>query len=253
MEGKTVPIPSRSKGAHRRRRLARGIARWDLDRRSCAEPTRRIATLTLTIPEGDPGAAIGRVYDFWRRVRQQWLGTRYFCWLELQRRGAVHYHAVWVNPPHLKRVNLLAWVDRAWGRGRTQVRFSDGRHGLDREIRYAEKYAKKMGKKAYQQKYDAVPRELRTFMSQRLEIPGVQLDLHRDKDIWRYVPETQTSAPGAPGMTELHPAYLSYEGTLLHEASYEIRCSILDHRRAPRVRSPRWHTPPARGPMEKPP
>jgi len=213
------------------------LARWDHDRQLCAEPTRRIATVTLTVPERDPGAAIGRVYRFWAKVRRQWLGTRYFCWLELQARGAVHYHCVWLNPPRVKRVNLLAWVDRAWGEGRTRVRFSDGRQGLEREIAYAEKYAHKMGRKAYQQRYDEVPRELRTFMSQRLEIPGPVLDQHRDRDVWAY-----HEAKVYRG--ELVDERLELVGQLEHVVPSWGRCSALDHRRARPGRPPAKRAPP---------
>jgi hypothetical protein len=216
--------PSKTKGAQRRRRLSRGLQRWDLDRQMCAEPTRRVATVTLTVAERDPEAAIGRVYDFWARVRRRWLGTRYFCWLELQARGAVHYHCVWLNPPHVKKVNLLAWVERAWGGGRTQVRFADGRGGLERELKYALEYAKKMGRKRYQQKYDGVPRQLRTFMSQRLEIPPPRLDHAIEGDVYQYHPESvyrgQRTEP-----------FLELVGRRAHHVPPGGRCEALDYRR----------------------
>lgn len=233
---------SHSKGAQRRRRLARGVARWDFDRQLCAEPTRVIATVTLTIPEKDPEAAIGRVYAFWARVRRQWLGARYFCWLELQARGAVHYHCVWLNPPHLKRNQLKAWVAKAWGAGRTQVRFAPGRDGLRRELDYALNYTKKMGRKSYQQRYDEVPRELRTFMSQRLEIPPKEVDKHLDQDVWAYRGENVVPIADHPGFTRLLPEHLEYIGHLEHVVPPGGRCSALEHRRAkrgpPRARNP---------------
>lgn len=225
-EVRRVPVPSRSKAGQRRRRLARGLARWDHDRQLCAEPTRRIARITLTIPERDPGAAIGRVYRFLAAVRHRWLGTRYFCWLELQQRGAAHYHMIWLNPPSLKRVNLVAWVDRAWGEGRTQVRFSDGRHGLEREIEYAMGYAKKLGKKSYQQRYEEVPSQLRTFMTQRLEVPPAAHDHAIEREVWAYVP-----ADSYRGV--YRPAYLEYRGQLVHHVPRGGYCVSLDARRGP--------------------
>lgn len=228
---RTLALTSHSKGAQRKRRLARGLQRWDLDRQLCAETTRRIATLTLTVADADPGAAVGRVYAFWKRVRQTWLGTRYFCWLELQARGAVHYHCVWLNPPHVKKVNLLAWVDHAWGAGRTQVRFSDGRGGMQREIEYALGYAKKMGRKAYQQKYDEVPRELRTFMSQRLEIPPHRLDHAIERPVYRYHASELRLVETRPGHTELVDEWLEYIGDLKHVVPPGGRCTALEHRR----------------------
>lgn len=246
----THVVPSHSKGAQRRRRLGRGLARWDFDRQLCAEPTRRIATLTLTVPERDPEAAIGRVYRFWSLVRHRWLGTRYFCWLELQARGAVHYHCVWLNPPHVKKVNLLAWVDRAWGGGRTQVRFSDGRNGLKRELDYALGYAKKMGKKAYQQLYDQVPRELRTFMSQRLEIPPHEIDPHLELDVWRYHAENVWLDPNKPGHSQYFGPYLELVGHRQHTVPVPGQCSALLKKRlrAP----PRFRTAGDRGKDARP-
>lgn len=226
--------PDRSKGAQRRRRLARGVDRWDLDRRMCAEPVRRVARVTLTIPEAEPEAAIGRVYRFLAKVRRNWLGTRYFCWLELQRRGAVHYHMTWLNPPDLRRVDLVAWVAREWGHGRTQVRFTGGRHSLEQELDYVRGYAKKMGRKSYQQRYDGVPRQLRTFMSQRLEIPGPELDHAFDRDVWEW------RSAGQGRRRDIHPVLVRV-GYRQHVVPAGGRCTALDHRR-PRARS--WRSPP---------
>lgn len=220
-------VPQRSKAAQRKRRLARGVARWEFDRTLCAEPTRRIATLTFTVPESDPGAAQGWIRDFWAKVRKRWLGTRYFCWLELQARGAAHYHAVWLNPPSLNRVNLLAWVEHAWGHGRTRVRFSDGHGGMQREIQYAIGYSKKMGRKAYQQRYDQVPSSLRTFMSQRLEIPPTVVDEHLDREIWTY---RAGSPPGGP--PSLHGYYLEYFGQVEHLVDRPSWCTAARYRRS---------------------
>lgn len=240
------PVPSNSKGAQRRRRLARGVATWERDRSLCAERVHRVAQLTLTIADPDPRAAIGRVYRFWRKVRQKWLGTRYFCWLELQRRGAVHYHCVWLNPPPVWRTNLVRWVQAAWGDDRTQVRFKQARTGLQDELNYVLKYTDKMKRKSYQQRYDQVPRELRTFMTQRTEIPVPVLEEHCDKDIYGY----------SPGYTD-HGSYIE-PSIYLHSRREHVvprggHCSALDKRRLrslPAARAPgRWRT--ANRPLEK--
>lgn len=228
-------VPSHSKAGRRRRRLARGVARWDLDRTLCAEPTRRVCTITLTVADADPDAAIGAVRDFWAKVRRTWLGTRYFCWLELQARGAVHYHCVWLNPPHLKRVNLVAWVDRAWALGRTRVRFSDGSAGMQRELDYVIGYTKKMGRKSYQQRYDDVPSQLRTFMSQRLEIPPTELDKHLDHDVYRYVGKRLELLRDGTGQSEWVEEHLVYLHRLEHVVPAGGRCTALEHRRRPRI------------------
>lgn len=213
-----------TRAARRRRRLQRGLHVWDLDRRLCAEPTTRIATITLTLASADLDDAYGRVRDFWRRARQTFIGMRYFCWLELQARGQVHYHAVWLNPPHQKRGNLLAWVDRWWGLGRTRVRFNGDRRAIQDQVDYALGYAKKMGRKAYQQRYEAVPRQLRTFMNQRLEIPPAELARHLDRDVWEYVPEGVVAG-------ELREEHLRFVEHLVHEVPDRGRCTALDWRR----------------------
>lgn len=221
----TIPLPSHSKGAQRKRRLRRGVERWGHDLELSPEPCRRIARVTLTVADEDPAMVAGHVRRFWAQVRRKWLGTRYFCWLELQRNGRVHYHAVWVNPPHARQVDLLRWVDHAWGRGRTQVRFSDGSAGLRQELEYALSYTKKMGRKSYQQRYDQVPTELRTFMTQRLEIPGPVLDEHQDRDDWVYV----RPSPKLWGDHEPRLRWAYHHEHLVPSSGY---CTAIDHRRA---------------------
>jgi hypothetical protein len=213
-----------SKTARRKRRLRRGLLRWNLDRDLCAERTRRIARGTLTLATDDFESAYGKVRDFWAKVRRRWLGVRYFCWLELTRKGRVHYHWVWLNPPHRDEINLQWWVARAWG-ARTQVRFSVyGDQGLRDEVEYALGYAKKLGRKSYQQRYEAVPRQLRTFMSQRLEIPGKELDQHVDRDEYQYVPPAVIAG-------ELVEEHLRFVAHLEHVVPRPGRCTALDHRR----------------------
>lgn len=185
------PLPTYSRAAARRRRLHRGVELWNLDRKNCAEPTRRIAFVTLTFADRDITRAQGCARDFWGAVRHKWLGTRYFCWLELNRDGQVHYHAIWVNPPNRQKVNLLSWVDAHWGQGRTQVRFKQPSRGDDGLVDYVLKYAKKMGNKSWQQDYQGAPRTLRTFMSQRLEVPPAELLEHLEHDLWRYDAATE--------------------------------------------------------------
>src|SRR5262249_19022463 len=148
----------------------------------------------------------------------------YFCWLELTRKGRVHYHWVWLNPPHQREVNLQYWVAKAWG-ARTQVRFSAvADRALQDEIEYALGYAKKLGRKSYQQRYEAVPRQLRTFMSQRLEIPGQDLDAHIDRDEYRYKAEEVIAG-------ELVAAHLVFVKHIEHVFGERGYCSALESRR----------------------
>lgn len=230
-----TPVPSRTRTAQRRARLRRGLERWNLDRLECPEPTWRIATVTLTIPEDDPAAAIGRVYKFLAKVRQRWLGTRYFCWLEVQKRGAPHYHMLWLNPPSFAKVNLQAWVARAWGEGRTQVKFKRGREALQHELEYALKHTDKMGKKAYQQRYEDIPSQLRTFMTQRLDYTMDDLDHQLPQQSVRYVPETVYAGQYYPPFLELH-------GVMEHRVPIGGHCTQPLVRRQPYRKKPRGPT-----------
>lgn len=236
-EDRRLITPSSSKGAQRRRRLARGVARWNFDRLQCAEPTRRVATITLTVDVQDAEQARGWIYRFWQRVRQAELGTRYFAWLELQRSGRIHYHCIWLNPPQRTKRNLLQDVERWWGHGRTQVRFTAARDGLQRELEYVIGYTKKMGRKSYQQRYDQVPRELRTFMSQRLEIPPKVVDEHLDQELYAFHPaELRTGwSANRPDLkvwsTEYRPAQLEWLGTKRHFIPRGGYCTANDYRR----------------------
>jgi hypothetical protein len=243
-----TPLPSRTKGAQRRRRLARGVARWDFDRRLCAEPTWRVAVVTLTVPDGDPAAVVGDVQRFLAAVRRRWLGVRYFCWLELQARGAAHYHMVWVNPPNRREVNLLHWVEHAWGRGRTQVRFSGDPNRIENEVEYAVAHSKKIGRKAYQQRYDDAPRELRTFMNQQLEIPIKEIDGHLGGQIWAYRRPDVTPSRILPGVWRAVDAYLELIGDREHVVPVGGVCRALEARRSKRSppRSPPWKSPSSR-------
>jgi hypothetical protein len=149
-----------------------------------------VAVVALTFASDDQAQAEGKIREFWHQVRLRFPGPEYFTWLELQKRGQVHYHALWVNPPPRWRSDVQAWVRGAWPHGRSRVTFEDGAwfrgHGQD----YVLGYAKKMGAKAYQQAYENLSVPLRTYMSQRNGWPAGVLDAHRDRWEARYVKES---------------------------------------------------------------
>jgi len=184
---RVAATPSRSAG--RRRRLRRGVDRWFLDRSWRAVHVRRVALVTLTTTGLDYERHQGRVHRFVKHLRETFGLVDYFWWLELQRNGQLHYHLIWLNPPNWKSRLNIAWVQHAWGAERTQLRFRDGSWFRARGADYVKAYAKKMGEKAYQQDYSEVPSTIRTFACQRLQFTGELLDLHMDRQIWRYVPQ----------------------------------------------------------------
>jgi hypothetical protein len=244
MEGKRIPLAQQSKGAQRRRRLARGLARWDAERKELATPWRSLAVVVLTLPPEPPEKSQGRIYKFLAKMRRQWLGTRYFCWLELQRNGTVHYNVIWLDPPRVPHKQMYAWVHHAWGAGRTQYRVKYARDALGRALEYAEKYTRKMRWKAYQQAYDQVPRTLRTYMNQRLQAPLKDVDDTIEKDLWAY-----HDAGWFAG--SWRAAYLEYAGHFNHYIPPGGRCRLHHVRRQPyRRRSrPAARAPGAGGPQ----
>jgi len=196
--------PDRSRAAGRRRRLRRGIDRWHADTRACTR-VRRVLRVALTVAVPEPEAAVGAIRLMWTAFRQQFGRLPYFSWVELQRRGAVHYHALIVNPPWLRDRDARYWFQRHWRLARIQpdVHFESASWFHRDAGNYAKQYAKKRGGKAYQQEYDSLPRELRTFESNRLEHQVAELDQHVDKS-----EVICTAPPGAPWWQQLESLWI---------------------------------------------
>lgn len=222
---------SQTRASQRRRRLKRAVECFVLDRRLSAERTRRVAEITLTFSRGELEELPGAIRTFWNRVRKHYLGTIYFCWLELQRDGTIHYQALWVNPPHRREIDLLAWVSRWWGLGRTRVRFKRKDWRDDQMLEYALKYANKLGKKRYQQLYDAVPSNLRTVMYGGVEIPMGELKHHLSHDVLQYVPGHWSSDPHAPTWSSWQEPYLELVGRVVHDIKHLASCTAPQKRR----------------------
>jgi len=195
--------PRTDPAARRRARLARGARCWTLALDWHAVRVRRVAHVTLTYPAGDQAVAQGQAIDFWRRVRQRFPGTRYFCWLELTKRGQVHYHALWLNPPPYWRIDLQRWIKAHHPAGRTRVTFPDKRWDSSSALEYVLDYSKKMGRKAYQQAYENLEVPLRTYMTQRNGWPPAVLGAHLDRWEARYLAPGARGNPTSEGVVQL--------------------------------------------------
>jgi len=198
---------SRSKGARRRARLHRGARRWHRSVTCARARVWRVFTLTLTVQAEDPIAAQGAVLALMHAYRAATRDPRYFWWAELQERGAVHYHAILVNPPWKDFERLRSFLSRHWSLSPLTpwVGRLDPRLFQRRGAEYAMAYTKKerprvIGErnpasersvgnssrsvdKSAQQAYDDMPRELRTFGHQLLEHRLADIDLHLDEAI----------------------------------------------------------------------
>jgi len=175
-----------SPAERRRRRLKKGIDRWWQDTTERGSfTTAFLGEIDFAVDELDQ--TIGAIERFWHVFYLTYGRRLYFWWIELQARGVPQYHFVLIDPPWRMNRQWLAFYKKANPLGRHQPIA----HWKTREWfvkdggRYAKKYADKMAgpsaSKAYQQRYEALPRALRTFGSSQLEFIVADLDEHRDR------------------------------------------------------------------------
>jgi len=217
-------------------------------------------------------AARGAIRDFWQAFRVRYGKRPYFSWAELQARGAIHYHAIIVNPPWRLVRNARRWIKANWTLQwiTPRVDFEDSRWFHRRAGWYVRQYAKSPEKlppinpgyrpsadgelerkpraraKSYQQDYENMPREIRTWECNRLRERVAYLDKHRDnvelvstapafapwpvkrESYWviarlthrmqrvSNVSPTQTESPGALHDRRTPPGVLHVPANLLH-------------------------------------
>jgi len=206
-----------SRAVGRKRRMAKGLTRWhtstvpswrcpsDQDeripfkRRRKANPGRRqshrdpwfpVAHLTLTA-RGTPLEARDKVRQFFMALRDKFGELTYCWWIELTLQGDIHVHAMLVNPPRrLWRHSVQRWLRAQWGDRFVYLRGATAAWFRDKGADYALGYAKKVGDKAYQQEYDLLPREVRTFGTSLKEHTAEELAAHENGGVYRYVPQT---------------------------------------------------------------
>lgn len=207
-----LEVPARlDKGTRRRRSLRRGVDRWYADTYARVTTRHNVMLLALTFASDDPLDAVGAIRWFWEQYRRDF-GTRpYFSWAELQTRGAVHYHAILVDPPWALVRHARRWIGRHWPHARIQpsVESRPWDWFVKNQGWYAKKYASdkwtprehqelekpesggaersplsmsqevpELHDKSYQQEYDLLPRELRTWQCSRLVAPVAEIDKH---------------------------------------------------------------------------
>lgn len=204
----TVPLAepralsiSRTTSAGRQRRLARGVDRWHQAMTYDRVCRRRVWLVLFTTESADPTVVQGAMRRFWDAVHQRWGIQARFSWLEVQARGAAHYHAMWVDPPMPDTAATKRWLERTWGLGFVKIRQRTRRWFDELGPQYVKAETKKWGRQQYQHDYSAIPRSIRTFECQRLEFAGQHLDEHRDRQLVDYVPEG--AVPGSVVGSEL--------------------------------------------------
>ena len=114
---------------------------------------------------------------------------RYFWWPEFQKRGALHYHAVLVNPPFEHERDARHWFDSHW-RGldgqdlagiHTWVEWRSGDWFKTHAGDYVLKDVRKVAGKWYEQEYDRMPKGWRTCSSSQLVFSVREHQLHENR------------------------------------------------------------------------
>src|SRR5215471_7691920 len=138
-----LEIKQQTRGERRRRSLRRGIRNWHQDTCARVRPGQRVLLLALTVVDADPMAARGAIRDFWGASSKQFGKRPYFSWAELQRRGAVHYHAILVAPPWRLHRDAVKWIQAHWTLARItpSVTWRDWNWYVGKSGRYVRKYA----------------------------------------------------------------------------------------------------------------
>lgn len=220
--------PDRSRAAGRRRRLKRGIERWHRDVLWRDDRVHAVYRITLTFTSDQVDAAAGAIRALWHAYRRVDSQPTYFAWLELQRRGAPHYHILLIDKgePGVPRRplwrferDLRRWFTQHWkqhARLQPDIKREEWRWFADRAAKYVTAYAKKIGGKRYQQDYENVPRELRTFVNDRLLVPLSEHAKHETRGI------VVCTRPGEPWYVQVENLWLI--GHMVHETENRV-CS----------------------------
>jgi hypothetical protein len=136
---------------------------------------------------------------------------RYFWWAEFQKRGALHYHAILVDPPFARERDARHWFDKHWAAAlpprehRTQcdVQFRGADWFRKKGGDYVLKDLRKLGGKTYEQDYSRMPRGWRTFRSHQLAFTAAEHQEHESK-AWTVC----TAAPDRPWHERQHDIWI---------------------------------------------
>lgn len=169
---------SRDRSALRSARAHRGLDRWECALRWDRVNVRYVRFITLTTESPDVGVVTGRMEELWHRIRSRWPNARYFWKLEIQARGAAHYHMFWINAPTIAKGFTLKWLTGVWGLGFVHEKRIPGSVWKRSGAGYLRSYLKKHGAKSYQEDYAEVPSYIRTYGSNVKGYDARELDAH---------------------------------------------------------------------------
>lgn len=116
---------------------------------------------------------------------------RYLWWAEFQKRGALHYHAILVNPPWKFEREARRWFDSHWRAAdgsklagiQTWVEWRSGKWFETKAGDYVLKDVRKIAGKRYEQDYERMPRGWRTFRHHQLTRTAAEHQEHETKAV----------------------------------------------------------------------
>jgi hypothetical protein len=136
---------------------------------------------TLTCARDENEALWGEWQRLMHGLKQRWKKLRFFAWIELTRRGRIHYHALCLGVPYLRRGTPAQVIERLWRHGHVDQSVRKGPGALASAVAYVRGYVKKQGAKKYQQEYEDVPPGMRTFNTSLKGYTAGLLDQHLDR------------------------------------------------------------------------
>lgn len=196
-----IDLSQRDKGMRRRLSLRRGIDTWMTALSASDIDVQGAFTGLLTFQSGDPAVWRNAIRQWWWEFREAY-GTRpYFSWAELTARGRVHYHFIVINPPWKNHAHYVRYRRRHWLHGPwiPDDKFRTADWVFRSGGKYVRKYARAPNKfrpagappvirgdehqvdKSYQQDYNHMPREIRTYQHSLLPWPVDVVRQHMDR------------------------------------------------------------------------
>jgi hypothetical protein len=180
LEPRRVEPDSFAPHRRRRRSLHLRARRWARDTVEAERAIGTVFLVALTVEDAEPLVAQGAIRQLLGRYSDLAGSGRYFWWAEFQKRGAIHYHAMLVDPPFRHVRDARAWLARHWSLAGIDpsVERRDGAWFRSTSVGYVIGDVGKIGDKLTQQDYRRMPRGWRVCGSNRLTWSVAQHEAH---------------------------------------------------------------------------
>lgn len=176
-------VDPQTSSQRRRRSLHRGALRFVRDVCADGRQYHRVLLFALTVAGLEPEPTQGAIRDCFQQLRVHHPGLRYLWWAEFQKRGALHYHGMLVDPPFAFERDARSWFDNHWPHAQIQtwVEWRSAAWFRSSAGAYALKDIRKVGGKVYEQQYDRMPASWKTFACHRLTFAAEEHALHENR------------------------------------------------------------------------